>query len=113
VHPLLQSSGESIFFAAGDVVALRHGSIDIIVSGQRCQCFGPSIFTDLGIDVASKRVIVVKSFQHFYSAFVPLAAEIVYMTAAGSIPPDPRNLSFKKLQTTMMYPWIECPHEEE
>jgi len=39
---LLQQSGKPILFRAGDVVALRCGSIDIVVSSERCPCFSPS-----------------------------------------------------------------------
>lgn len=49
LHPLPQQSGDPWWFPCGDVVALRCGSIDLVVSSERCQCFDPSIFSDLGI----------------------------------------------------------------
>lgn len=96
-------------FPAGDVVALRCGDIDVVVSSERCPCLDPSIFTDLGIDPTSKRLLIPKSFQHFYAAFAPIAAQVIYMTAPGAVPPDPRRIEFRHVDTTRLYPWVEDP----
>jgi microcystin degradation protein MlrC len=71
VHAWPQQSGEPVLFSAGDVVALRCGRLDLVVSSERCQCFGPSIFSDLGIDPKGKRLLAVKSYQHFHAASRP------------------------------------------
>jgi len=76
-HEFPQQSGEPWVFQAGDVTALRCGTIDVIVSNRRCQCFSPSIFSDLGIDPSRKRILIPKSYQHFYAAFSAIAAEII------------------------------------
>ena len=109
MHAFPQQSGNPKFYPVGDVVALRCGGIDIVVGSERCQCFSPSIFTDLGIDPKSKRVIVVKSFQHFYAAFAPIAGEVIYMAAPGADQPDPRQISYRHLDTTRLYPWVDDP----
>jgi microcystin degradation protein MlrC len=108
-HALLQKTGDPIFFPAGDVVALRTGSIDIVVSSVRCQCFGPSVFRDLGISPEGKRVLIPKSAQHFYSAFAPIAAEVIYMAARGAVSPDPKQQFYRRLDIRQMYPWQEDP----
>jgi microcystin degradation protein MlrC len=109
LHAFPQKGGDPMFFPAGDVVALRTGSIDIVVSSQRCQCFCPSIFRDLGIHPESKRVLIPKSAQHFYGAFAPLAGEVIYMAAAGAVSPDPRQGSYRRLDTRRLYPWHPDP----
>jgi microcystin degradation protein MlrC len=106
-HPFPQQSGAPVLFPLGDVARLRCGGIDIVVSSERCQCFSPSIFTDVGIDPATRRILVVKSVQHFYRAFAPLAAEVIYMAGPGAVPPDPRRLSYARLDTKNMYPWSD------
>jgi microcystin degradation protein MlrC len=108
-HVFPQQSGEPWLFPAGDVVALRSGGIDIVVGSERCQCFSPSIFSDLGIDVRLKHIVVVKSVQHFYGAFAPIAGEVIYMAAPGAVAPDPRQLTYDRLDTRRLYPWTEDP----
>jgi microcystin degradation protein MlrC len=109
MHIWPQRSGESVLFPAGDVVALRCSDIDILVSSERCQCFSPSIFSDLGIDPLAKRLLVVKSYQHFHNAFSPIAAKIIYMAAPGAVMPDPRRIPYRRLDTSRLYPWVQDP----
>lgn len=108
-HAFPQQSGEPYWFRAGDAVALHSEGIDIVVSSERCQCFSPSIFSDFGIDPTSKQLLVVKSVQHFYGAFAPIAGEVIYMAASGAVPPDPRQVVYRRLETTRLYPWSEDP----
>jgi microcystin degradation protein MlrC len=108
-HAFPQHSGDPWFFAAGDVVALRHRSIDLVVSSERCQCVAPSIFTDLGIEPTRKRLLVPKSYQHFFGAFAPIAGEIIYMAGPGAVPPDPRQIPYRRLDTRRLYPWVDDP----
>ena len=104
-----QQSGDSMWFPVGNVVALRAGTIDIVVGSERCQCFAPSILSDLGIDPRRKRVIVVKSYQHFHAAFAPVAGEVIYMSAPGAVPADPRKIPYRRLNTDRLYPWVDDP----
>jgi microcystin degradation protein MlrC len=109
VHSLPQNRGNPVLYPAGDVAALRCGGIDVVVSSERCQCFSPAIFSDLGIDPMAKRLLVVKSAQHFYAAFAPIAGEIIYMSAPGAVVPDPRLIPYRRVNTARMYPWTEDP----
>jgi microcystin degradation protein MlrC len=109
VHPLPQKSGPPWLFPAGDIVGLHCKGIDIVVSSERCQCFSPSIFSDLGIDPRSKRILIPKSVQHFYGAFAPIAGEVIYMAAPGAIPTDPRRVAYQRLNFHRLYPWCEDP----
>jgi microcystin degradation protein MlrC len=109
MHVFPLQSGEKDLNPLGSVVALRCGSIDIVASSKRCQCFSPSIFNDLGIDPTRKRLLVAKSAQHFYGAFAPIAAEILYMAAPGALPTDPRLIPHRRLNTQRLFPWKEDP----
>ena len=108
-HAFPQQSGKPDLFPLGDVVALRCGSIDIVVSSRRCQCFSPSIFEDLGIDPAQKRLLIPKSTQHFYAAFAPIAGEVIYMAGPGAVSPDPMQIPYRRVNTGGLYPWVEDP----
>ncbi|MSO22393.1 MAG: M81 family peptidase [Acidobacteria bacterium] len=79
----------------GDAVALRACGIDIVVNTIRTQTFSPDVFTNLGIDPLQKRILVVKSMQHFYAAFAPMAARILYVAAPGALVPDFRKLPYQ------------------
>lgn len=109
LHAWPQQSGESRLFPAGDVVGLTHGSLDIVVSSERCQCFSPSVFADLGFDLPRKRLLLPKSNQHFYNAFAALASEVIYMAGPGATPPDPRQLQYQHAPTDTLYPWVDDP----
>jgi microcystin degradation protein MlrC len=111
-HAMAQDSGAPWFFSAGDVVALRCGTVDIVVGSERCQCFGPSIFSDLGIDPRRKRLLIPKSYQHFYSEFASIAGDIIYMAAPGAVPPDPRQIPYRRLDTRRLFPWVEDPRSD-
>src|SRR5258708_30090111 len=102
MHALPQRSGEPYFYPVGDVVALRCGSIDIVVGSERSQCFSPTIFSDLGIDPLLKRLLIPKSVQHFYEAFAPIAGEVIYMAACGAVAPDPMQITYRRLDSIRM-----------
>ena len=53
--------------------------------------------TCLGIDPSTYKGIVVKSSQHFYAGFEPIAEEIGYINAPD-IPPDFANIAFTRYQ---------------
>jgi microcystin degradation protein MlrC len=109
MHVFPQLSGEPWLIAVGDVVALRCGTVDIVVSSRRCQCFSPSIFSDLGIDPESKKLLIPKSTQHFFGAFSLISQEVIYMTAPGACAPSPKQIPYRRVDTSRLYPWTENP----
>jgi microcystin degradation protein MlrC len=109
MHCFPQQSGPPLQAPLGDVAALHCCGVDIVVSSKRSQCLSPSIFSDLGIDPGQRRVLVVKSTQHFYGAFAALASEIIYMTAPGAVPPDPRQIKYSRVAVERLYPWNDDP----
>jgi microcystin degradation protein MlrC len=108
-QPFPLPSGETIRKHQGAIVALRSAGIDLIVTDGRGQCLSPAVFSDLGIDPEAKRLLIVKSTQHFHAAFARIAGEIVYMSAPGALAPDPRELPYRRLVTHRLYPWTEDP----
>jgi microcystin degradation protein MlrC len=69
----------------GAAVALRIAGVDVVANSIRQQVFSPDCFTQLGIDVASKRFVVVKSTQHFRAHFDAIAGANVYCDAPGAL----------------------------
>lgn len=62
--------------------------IDIVLVTQRSQVLAPEAFEGLGITLSDKKRVVVKSSQHFYATFGPIAAEVIYVGAPGSTAQD-------------------------
>ena len=70
----------------GAAAAIRIGKLDIVLATGRAQTFNPAVFTHLGIDLSAKKVVVVKSSNHFYAAFAPISAGVIYVDCGGPIP---------------------------
>jgi microcystin degradation protein MlrC len=94
--------------SCGDAAALRVNGIDIIVATRRTQVFGPQVFSNFGIDPLAKRVLVIKSIQHFYAGFRPIASDILYMAAPGAVMPIMSQIPLRRVDLNK-YPWVEDP----
>lgn len=92
----------------GDSVALHCQGIDIIVNSKRGQVFSPTVFSNFGIDPKQKRLLVVKSTQHFYAGFAPIADEIIYMAGPGAIAPLFKEIPYQRVDMNK-YPWVDNP----
>lgn len=92
----------------GDAVALDVGGIAVVVNTRRTQCSSTDCFTKLGIDPSKKKVVVVKSMQHFHAAYAPIASEVLYVAAPGALVPDWKLLPYKKANTRQ-WPLVADP----
>ena len=82
--------------AMGTAVWIEAGGIDIVLNTARTQPFHPDGFTALGIELARRRIVVVKSTQHFHAGFAPIASAIRYVATPGSIAPDFGSIPYTK-----------------
>ena len=82
----------------GPAVAIRARGIEIVLNSTRQQVFSPDCFTQLGIDLSEKDLIVVKSTQHFRAAFDRISAATIYCDAPGSLNTDLTTLCYQRLQ---------------
>ena len=103
--------GEIYRTPCGDSVWLTCNGIDIIVNSIRTQVLSPMVFTNFGIDVSKKRLLIVKSTQHFYAAYAPVAAEIIYMAAPGAIAPIMTQIPYTRVDLHK-YPWVDDPFSD-
>lgn len=93
----------------GDAVWLEVGGIDVVVMSMRTQTFSPDAFTGLGIDLASKRMVAVKSTRHFQANFAPLAEELIPVATPGAIQMDFAAIHYRKKRDQRFYPRIADP----
>ena len=104
-----QDGSRPVLAFLGDTVALQCEGIDIVVSTERSQCYSYTVFDDLGIPSRERKLLVVKSAQHFYGSFVSIAHEIIYMAGPGAVPPVVEKIKYRRMSTQDKYPWIENP----
>lgn len=92
----------------GDAVALEIDGVTVIANSLRTQCLSRDCFTRLGVDPAQKRVVVVKSMQHFHAAYAPIAAEVLYVAAPGALTTRWSELPYRKIDRRQ-WPLVEDP----
>lgn len=81
----------------GDCALISFDGIEVILNSNRCQSFDPSLFRAVGLEPSQYKLLLIKSTNHFYQGFAPLAAHIIYVDAGAPYPSDPQRNSYKKL----------------
>jgi microcystin degradation protein MlrC len=84
--------------AMGDSVLVETAGIQIVLVSLRNQAMGTDLFTQLGCDLAAKKIVVVKSSQHFYAAFSQVAKHVIYVAAPGVVTADLDSLPYTKIR---------------
>ncbi len=107
-----QGDGKPLTVEVGDAVRLHCQSVDIVVNTKRGQVLSPQVFSKLGIDPVQMRLLVVKSIHHFYGAFAPIAAEVIYMSAPGTVAPKFEGIPYTRVDLNQ-YPWVDDPFADE
>ena len=72
--------------------------VEVVLTSYRCQAFGLDLFTQLGCDPAQRRLVVVKSSQHFRAAYAPIAERIILVDTPGVVTNDFTKLPFRKIK---------------
>ncbi len=70
----------------------------MVLISSRTQALGTDLFTNLGIDLSKKRIVVVKSTNHFHAAFSKIAVDVLYCNSDGPIPRDHRKVPYTRVQ---------------
>jgi microcystin degradation protein MlrC len=84
--------------ALGDCALVEADGVQIVLISVRNQAMGTDLFTNLGVDLADKKIIVVKSSQHFYASFSTVAKKVIYVGAPGAVTLDLKTLPYKKIK---------------
>jgi microcystin degradation protein MlrC len=82
----------------GDCAAVRVGGVEVVLISNRTQALGLELFTNLGIDPRTKKLVVVKSTNHFMAAFGPIAKKVIYIDSDGPLSRDPRKIPYTRVQ---------------
>jgi microcystin degradation protein MlrC len=96
----------------GTAVWVSAAGIDLVLITHRTQVFHPEGFAATGLDLAAKKIVVVKSTQHFHAGFAPIAKSILYASAQGALRCDFADIPYTKL-TRPWWPRVSDPFEDE
>ncbi len=82
----------------GDCAAVRIGGVEVVLISKRTQATGLELFTNVGIDPTQRKLVVVKSTNHFMAAYGPIAKKVIYVESTGPLPRDHRKVPYTKAQ---------------
>ncbi len=109
VQDAWQNFGTAVMTLGTGVWLTTEAGIDLVLNTKRTQVFHPNGFEQFGIDLSCYRAIIVKSTQHFYAGFAPLATEVHYVSAPGAIPPDFARIPYEAFKADY-WPLVSDPH---
>ncbi len=81
----------------GDCAAIRIGGVEVVLETKRNQALGLELFRNVGIEPTEKKLVVVKSTNHFMAAYGPIAKKVLYIDADGPIPRDYRKIPYTRI----------------
>lgn len=82
----------------GDTAAIRVGGIEVVLISNRTQALGLELFRNVGIEPTAKKLVVVKSTNHFRAAFGPIAAKVIYVDSDGPLARDYRKIPYTRIE---------------
>jgi len=88
----------------GDAVWIEVEGNAVVLNSTRTQVFAPDAFTGLGIDLAKRRLIALKSSWHFQAHFAPMADHLIAVATPGAIQMDFASIDYRKKRDQRFFP---------
>jgi microcystin degradation protein MlrC len=82
--------------SVGDSALVNVGGVDCVLISLRSQALNVDLFSQLGCNLKTRKIVVVKSAQHFHASFSTIARRILYVGAPGSATPKWHELAYRK-----------------
>ncbi|MEM7022233.1 MAG: M81 family metallopeptidase [Pseudomonadota bacterium] len=82
----------------GPSAVIQVDGIEVILNSFRTQAFEPTIFTNLGIPATERKILMVKSTNHFYRGFAAISDDILYVECQGVYPMDYLKTDYRKVR---------------
>ena len=99
LHPAMMMSGlAGTTTPLGDCALLQIEGVELVLSSVRCQGIDTDLFSQLGCEPQQKKIVVVKSSQHFHASFSGIAGEISYVDSPGALCTDFSLLPYGKIR---------------
>lgn len=83
--------------------------LHLLLSSVRGQVLGTDAFTGIGLTLGDKKLVVVKSTQHFHADFAPIARAVLYAATPGAITPDFAAIPYQRRDLDY-WPRVTDPH---
>ena len=82
----------------GPTAVITVDGIDVLIATLSSQILDLQQFRAFGIDPAAKRVVALKSMQHFRAAFEPIAAKVIVCDSGALCTPDLAKLPYQNVR---------------
>ena len=82
----------------GDCAAVGIGGVEVVLISNRTQALGLELFRNVGIEPTRKKLLVVKSTNHFMGNFGPIAKKVIYVDSDGPLSRDYRRIPYTRVQ---------------
>ncbi len=82
----------------GPSLVIRVDGIEILVTSLARQMVDLQQFKTFGIDPEKKRIVALKSMQHFRAAFEPVAGQVIVCDSGALCTPDYARMSYKNVR---------------
>jgi microcystin degradation protein MlrC len=93
----------------GDCAAVRVGGVEIVLISNRTQALGLELFGNVGIVPEQKKILLVKSTNHFMAAFGPIASKVLYVDSDAPLARDYRRVPYRRVERPI-WPLDEVTH---
>ncbi len=81
----------------GDCAAIRVAGVEVVLIEKRTQALGLELFSNLGIHPLGRKILVVKSTNHFMAAFGPIAHKVLYVEADGPLDRNYARIPYRRV----------------
>jgi microcystin degradation protein MlrC len=92
----------------GTLAWVSADGIDLVLGTMRTQVLHPEGFAATGLDLSTRKIVVVKSTQHFHAGFAPIAKGILYAAGPGAMGRDFAKVPYTKI-TRPWWPKVPDP----
>jgi microcystin degradation protein MlrC len=90
---------------------VRTGGIDIVLCSVRSQVFEPDAFTGLGVPMENRKLVIVKSSNHYRAGFDGISDNLWHVASPGCMSLDFPRIGYSKLSRPI-FPMTQDPWAE-
>ncbi len=90
---------------------VRAGGIDIVICSVRTQVFEADAFTGLGVPMENRKLVIVKSSNHYRAGFDGISDNLWHVASPGCMSLDFPRIGYTKI-TTPIFPMSRDPWSE-
>jgi microcystin degradation protein MlrC len=92
--PMLRSAETNM----GATALLAQNGVEVLAATIRQQPIHREVFTHLGVDLASRKIVALKSSAHFRAGYQEIAEQVIVCLAPGVNLEDPAGFKFTKIR---------------